>query len=98
MDAAEGSKSKKDNQVVFLNWKLAKPRMRFTACGVSAGEHRRSPKALRANANNSYSVFALLECDASSHRFCCWIIGNLFGIWNLDFGFRWTGIEISREN
>lgn len=80
MDAAEGSKSKKDNQVVFLNWKLAKPRMRFATCWVKAAEHRRTPKALRATDNSFVSCFAKLwECDASSRRFCCWIIRLFLG-------------------
>jgi hypothetical protein len=96
MDAAEGSKSKKDNQIVFLNWKLAKPRMRFATGWVKAAEHRRTPKALRANTNHSCPVSRSFW-SATRPR-VAFAVRDLAGIWNLDFGFRWTGIEISREN
>jgi hypothetical protein len=72
MDAAEGSKSPKNEQVVCLNWKPAKPRMRFATGCVKAAEHRGTPKTLRAKYKPFVCRFAkLLECHASSRFFCC---------------------------
>jgi hypothetical protein len=96
MDAAEGSKSKKDNQVVFLNWKLAKPRMRFRDWLGQSGAAPR--KHFVQNTNDLYPVPRSFWSATRPRVLLLLDHWTLSGIWNLDFGFRWTGIEISREN